>query len=299
MVRDGRVRVATDERGRKALTGAAGAEPLVLGSGDAEAVWRRHGMTSGKLVRALGAMPSLCWVHTDTAGVDDLPLAELAARGVTVTKTSAYTEAVAEWIATAVLLAAKGVPAYVRASDARRWLPEAGSPRLVAGSAALLVGNGAIGSYAGAMLRGMGVRVHTASRGSAPWRPCLGNTDWLILACPLTSETRHLIGAAALAELKPGAWVVNVARGGVLDQRALADALDAGGPGGAVLDAFDTEPLPPGSPLWGRPNVVVLPHDAWRAEGAGRRQTADFADQLRRYREGRPLRRAVDACAGY
>lgn len=299
MVRQDPLTVATDERGATVLGGLDGVETAPLGAQNAEVIWRRHGMTGIAIAEALPLTPYLRWLHTDTAGVDDLPLIELAARGVLVTRTSAYTEAVAEWIVAAVLIAAKGAHAYLRASDAREWAPAAGRPRLVAGSQALVIGNGEIGSYAGAMLRGMGVRVHLASRRSGDWRTLLPTTDWLILACPLTEETRRLVGDAELEDLKPGGWVVNVARGGVLDEAALAKMLDSGKRSGAVLDTFEVEPLPVCSPLWDRGNVIVLPHDTWRAFGAGQRQAQCFLGQMHRYRNGQPLNLMVDAAAGY
>ncbi|MBC2907703.1 NAD(P)-dependent oxidoreductase [Streptomyces cupreus] len=199
-----------------------------------------------------------------------------------------------------MLIAAKSVHAYVRASDAREWAPGAGRPRIVAGSQAFIIGNGEIGSYAGAMLRGIGVRVHHVSRNSgSDWRTLLPSTDWLVLACPLTDDTRGLVGVFELQDLKPGAWVVNVARGGVLDESAIAKVLDSGKRLGAVLDTFEVEPLPGWSPLWERGSVIVLPHDTWRASGAGVRQGEDVLEQLRRYRSGQPLRRMANATAGY
>ncbi|KWT61847.1 hypothetical protein ADL21_11215 [Streptomyces albus subsp. albus] len=293
--------MTTDARGRKALTGVGGVSVLPLDTpASAEVFWRRHGTTSEQVGQVLNACPGLRWLHTDTAGVDDLPLAALAAREVTVTRTTAYAQAVAEWIVTAVLLAAKGVPAYVRAGDRREWAPGAGRPRLVAGTRALIIGNGAIGSRARAMLHSMDVHVRTSSR-RAPggWRRWLPATDWLVLACPLTAETRGLIDATALASLKPGAWVINVARGGILDEQALATALGSGALGGAVLDTFATEPLPRSSRLWGREQVLVLPHDTWRARGAGLRQVECFLRLLERYRAGQPLSPVVDPTAGY
>lgn len=294
--------VATDDRGRFALRDIDGVTTRPVPDSRAAVLWRRHGITGAEITEALPAMPLLRWLHTDTAGVDDLPLDELDAAGVTVTKTAAYTEAVAEWAVAAVLLAAKGLPAYVRASDAHRWEPAAGNPRLLGTTRAVIVGAGGIGARIGAMLRHLGVTVELVARAhtrstwaeyTLPW------ADWLVLACPLTASTRGLIGADQLALLPTDAWVINAARGGVLDEGALLDALNAHRIGGAVLDTVNTEPLPSGSPLWGRPNVLVTPHDAWRARGAGRRQVADFRDQLGRYLGGKPLRRVVDAAQGY
>ncbi|MEV2277848.1 NAD(P)-dependent oxidoreductase [Nocardiopsis sp. NPDC049922] len=297
------VTVATCERGRAALAGCSGVRAVPLeeaAPAHAEVLWRRAGTTGPEIAAALSRARAARWVHTDTAGVDDLPLPELAARRVVLTKTSAYTDAVAEWIVTAVLVAAKGTPAYADASRDGRWEPGVGAPRLVSGTCALIVGDGAISQAAASVLTAMGATVTpVGSRSPSGWDALLPGTDWLVLACPLTERTHHLISAAVLGALPVGAWLVNAARGEVVDERALATALDSGHLGGAVLDTFSVEPLPADSPLWGRPNVVVTPHDAWRASGAGRRQVADFLDQLHRYRTGRPLHRTVDTAAGY
>jgi phosphoglycerate dehydrogenase-like enzyme len=295
--------VATCQRGRAALAGRSGVRAVPLeeaAPARADAIWRRAGTTSHEIAAALNSADALRWVHTDTAGVEDLPLAQLADRGVILTKTTAYTDAVAEWIVTAVLVAAKGTPRYVEASRSGRWEPGVGAPRLITGTRALIVGDGAIGQAAAAVLAAMGAAVSTVgSRSAAGWEALLPGTDWLVLACPLTERTHHLIGATVLGALPEGAWLINAARGEVVNEYALAAALDSGHLGGAVLDTFTVEPLPADSPLWGRPNVVVTPHDAWRASGAGRRQVADFLDQLRRYRSGQPLHRVVDTAAGY
>ncbi|MEE2041953.1 NAD(P)-dependent oxidoreductase [Nocardiopsis tropica] len=295
--------IATDQRGRTALQAHSGVTAVPLGApaaARADILWRRAGTTAADVTDTLTRARGLRWVHTDTAGVDDLPLADLAARDITLTKTSAYTDAVAEWIVTAVLIAAKGTPAYAEASRAGRWEPGVGAPRLISGTRALIVGNGAIGQTAGGALAAMEVHVSTVgSRAAAGWEALLPGTDWLVLACPLTERTHHLIGAAVLGALPAGAWLINAARGQVVDEHALAAALDARRLGGAVLDTFAVEPLPADSPLWKRPTVVITPHDAWRASGAGRRQAVDFLDQLHRYRSGQPLHRVVDAVAEY
>jgi phosphoglycerate dehydrogenase-like enzyme len=122
----------------------------------------------------------------------------------------------------------------------------------------------------------------------------LPHADWLILACPLTARTQQLIDAAALALLPPGAQLVNVARGEVVDEAALVEALRSGGLAGAFLDVFEHEPLPAASPLWHLPNVIVTPHSAGHSDGNEARVGAIFLDNLTRWREGRPLLNSVD-----
>jgi phosphoglycerate dehydrogenase-like enzyme len=117
----------------------------------------------------------------------------------------------------------------------------------------------------------------------------LPRADWLLLACPLTDRTRGLVDAAALALLPPGARLVNVSRGEVVDEPALVDALRSGTLSGAYLDVFAHEPLPPDSPLWDMPHVIVTPHTAGHSDGNEARVAALFLDNLKRWNEDQPL----------
>lgn len=285
--------VASNGRGAFAVEKIPQARVVPFGDPAATVAWRRAPLISGHdLAAVLPSMTSLRWLHTDTAGVDDLPLAQLATMGVTVTKTGAYTRAVAEWAVTAVLLAAKGAHHYVRASDARRWEPGAGHPELIAGSRAVIVGRGAIGTTTASLLGALGMILDVTGR-QADWRGFLASAQWLILACPLTDETRYMVTAADLARLRRGGWLINLGRGELLAPEALDDALGAGMLGGAVTDSDD------GGRYWGRPDVIVLPHDMWRAAGTSQAQLADFRDQARRFTAGQQLRRRVDFASGY
>ena len=120
-----------------------------------------------------------------------------------------------------------------------------------------------------------------------------------MLACPLTERTRGLIGARELALLRPGSVLVNVSRGPVVDEDALVAALESGHLGGAWLDVFAAEPLPPGSPLWDLPNVLVSPHSAATVAAENELLTDLFIDNLRRWLDGQPLRNVYDRSAGY
>jgi phosphoglycerate dehydrogenase-like enzyme len=127
----------------------------------------------------------------------------------------------------------------------------------------------------------------------------LALADAVVLVLPLTERTRNLIDAPALAAMKPGAVLVNMARGGILDEAALAEALAAGGLGGAVLDVFAEEPLPAGSPLWDLDNVIVTPHVASVFAGWERKAAEVFADNLARRLAGEPLANVIDPSRGY
>lgn len=127
----------------------------------------------------------------------------------------------------------------------------------------------------------------------------LAESDFVVLALPLTPETEDLIDDAALARIKPGAWLINIARGRLIDEHALGRALRAGRLGGAVLDAFREEPLPPSSPLYDLPNVIVTPHTSWSSARVVDRSVGLFCENLRRYGAGEALLNVVDAAAGY
>ncbi len=123
--------------------------------------------------------------------------------------------------------------------------------------------------------------------------------DVVVLCVPLTQETAGMIDAHSLGLMKPGAYLVNIARGGVVDTDALVAALESGRLAGACLDVTDPEPLPPGHPLWGMPNVVITPHVASRAALTSERRAALLEANLRRFGAGEPLLNVVDKSAGY
>jgi glyoxylate/hydroxypyruvate reductase len=121
----------------------------------------------------------------------------------------------------------------------------------------------------------------------------------VVLGLPATDATRGMIDARALAAMRDDAWLVNVARGALVDEDALVQALDAGRLGGALLDAFSTEPLPADSPLWGRDNVVIVPHHTWSSPASYRRMEELFAAQLSRWLRGEPMHNVVHPDTGY
>jgi phosphoglycerate dehydrogenase-like enzyme len=127
----------------------------------------------------------------------------------------------------------------------------------------------------------------------------LRRSDVVMIACPLTPETHHLLDAQALEWMKPTAYLINVTRGGVVDEAALAAALREGRIAGAGLDVYEVEPLPEDSPLWELENVILTPHAAGGSQNRPRPTIELFCDNLRRYQEGRPLRNVVDKELGF
>ncbi len=253
---------------------------------------------------ALLAAPSLQWVHVHSAGADRPVYQTLAGRGVQVTTSSgANAPVVASSALTGILALARHLPLLMAAQRERRWAPlfASGIPRDLEGQSAVVVGWGPIGQRIGALLQALGLRVAVARRSSVPagtdiptvqypqLHQLLPQADWLVLCCPLSAETRHLVNASTLARLPRAAHVVNVARGDVVDEDALIAALSSGAVAGAYLDVFAHEPLPSNSPLWALPNVIVTPHSAGFSDGNEQRVARMFLNNLSRWARGEPL----------
>ena len=275
---------------------------------DADIAW--VDMQPTRLVaEAIGhAGPSLKWVSTLYAGLDAFPIADLAARGVSVTNGAGINAvAVAEYAVMGMLVAAKRFDQVVRAQDRRDWLKDAPGKVELFESRALVIGYGTIGRLIGDRLAAFGVGVTGVTRSGRDgtltpdaWRARLGDYDWVVLAAPSTDATKAIIGADELAAMKSSAWLVNIARGDMIDDSALIAALEAGSIAGAVLDPTDPEPLPPGHPLWSAPNTIVTMHLSGRSQTKMfARAGALFLQNLAAFLEGRPMRNVVDLAAGY
>ncbi|MEI2416472.1 D-2-hydroxyacid dehydrogenase [Orrella sp. JC864] len=250
---------------------------------------------------SLRRSPALRWVHVHSAGADRPIFAELRERGVQVsTSPGANAEVVAQTALAGVLALARHFPLLLEAQRRREWvsLVASGLPADLAGQHAIVVGWGPIGQRIAGYLRMLGLRVTVARRQREPGAgPDLSTiayaeldihaaqADWLVLACPLTEQTRGLVGPATLAAIKPGARLVNVARGEVIVQASLEAALRESRLSGAYLDVFEFEPLPRDSALWQMPNVIVTPHSAGHSDGNERRVARIFLDLLGQWRD--------------
>ena len=262
------------------------------------------------MAAAISAARDMCWLNSLIAGMDSLPLADLRARQVMVTNGAGINAiTIAEYVLMGMLTIAKGYREVVRAQDRRDWLKDAPGKLELFGSRALLLGYGGIGKLVAERLKAFQVDVTVVRRQGDPagrvlapdqWRPRLGEFDWVILAVPATPETDGMIGSAELAAMKPGAVLVNVARGSVVDQDAVVQALRTRQLGAAFLDVTDPEPLPAGHLLWSLDNAHITMHLSSRSqtrmfERAGQR----FLDNLARFRAGEPLQYQVDLALGY
>ena len=244
--------------------------------------------------------PHLRWLHMFSAGLDDPVFDQLAQRGVRVTGSAGSSAvAIAHTVMLQALALCRNTRAHVADQADRRWEP---TDHLdLEGRTMCVVGMGNIGSEVARLAAAFGVHVVGVRRTPNGDEPCpthavehlhrlLPDVDDLVLAAALNDDSRGLIGANELALLRPGAHVINVGRGDLLDEPALVDALRSGHVHGAALDVFATEPLPDDSPLWSMPNVLVTPHSAGRTPLSQDRAAAAFTDNLRRWAAGEPMR---------
>lgn len=251
---------------------------------------------SRRVIEALPRLTALQVVQVNSAGVDWI--APSIPEGVTLCSARGARDAsVAEWVVGAILDSYKGLARFRRQQEQAQWNPR--MPRELAGSKVLIVGYGSIGRAVHDRLRPFGVEVTgVASRrrgdihGVGAIDELLPDADIVVVLLPATPETAGLIEKQRLARLKAGALLVNAGRGSVVDMDALCDELESGRLE-AALDVTDPEPLPPESPLWRLPNVLVTPHIAGDSPAADQRVYELVGDQIRRHLEGQPLLNVV------
>jgi len=253
---------------------------------------------------ALG-LGGMRWLHTFSAGVDHPVFKGLLARGVRVTTSSGASAAAVAQMAILLLLAlSRDLPAHFVSQRERRWVPGQGED--LEGKVVGVVGLGPIGLEVARLARALGMRVIGMRRRPAGDEPCetwpmarlgelLALADYVVLALPLTPDTHHLLDAAAIARMRPMARLVNVGRGELVDEAALAAALRDGRIAGAGLDVFEEEPLSEASPLWGLSRVIVTPHIAASTPTAHHHAAELFVENLGRWVRGEALRNEVTA----
>jgi phosphoglycerate dehydrogenase-like enzyme len=249
-------------------------------------------------------MPALRWIHTAASGIDDFVSPALRDRGVIVTNSAGlFSPAIAEYALAAIIGLARGLPDWQRLREAHVWgdpLTQEPEPFELHGRRLGIVGYGSIGRYLASVAKALGMEVWATKRVMMPTvgepldrllpssdlHELLRGCDVVVLAASLNSGSRRLIGAAELAAMRPHAILVNVGRGALLDEGALAEALHAGRLRGAALDVAIEEPLPSESPLWAAPNLTITPHIAGNT-GAGWDRTMElFGANLRLYLDG-------------
>ena len=275
------------------------------------------GISAERLRAVLAAMPKLRWVHTFSDGVDRHVPEMANYEGVALTNNSgAYDAPIAEHVIAMIFAAAKRVPEHLAAQSRHEWQRE--KPHAEVRDATLVIlGMGSIGGELARLACGVGMRVigvrRDASRRDGIPPPSgvdrivsvdrlmdvVPDADYLAVTAALTPQTRGLVSAEVLRALKPTAWVINIARGPIVDEAALATALAEKRIGGAALDVFETEPLPAGSPLWSFDNAILTPHVSNSSPRVRERSLALVVENVRRFKAGEPLLNLVDRARGY
>ena len=258
--------------------------------------------------------PRLRWIQLSSSGVVHIvEQMGLGDRPIVVTNAAGmHALPLAEFVLFAMLYFAKRMPRVL--ADQRRHHWERFALDTLPGKTLGIVGLGHVGGAIARLARSAGLRVVAARRTAgaasespdadavyppAGLRTLLGESDYVVLIVPLTPETAGLLGKAELAAMKPGAVLINIGRGQLVDEAALVESLQSGHLAGAALDVFAAEPLPKASPLWDLPNVLVTPHSMSTALDENEWLVDLFSDNLRRYLAGQPLRNVFDRARGY
>jgi phosphoglycerate dehydrogenase-like enzyme len=298
-------------------------DPSFARDAEGEARWRKlldraevlfgvPGDSTEGLAEAVNGLPGLRWVHATSAGAGEQVRKaglspEALKRVVFTTSSGVHAVPLAEFAILGLLAMAKELPRLIEDQRARTW-PEVRRPlRELSGQTLFLVGLGEIGREVARLGKAFGMRTVGFRRTEGPppeWvdevhgpqrlAELAGQADAMVVSLPLTEQTAGMVDRATIGRLPASCIFVNVGRGGVVDEPALTDALRDRRIAGAVLDVFATEPLPADSPLWTLPNVLVTPHAAAVSPRENERITELFADNLRRYLDGRPLRNVVE-----
>ena len=269
--------------------------------------WRLPADTQEQLV----SLPTLSWIHSTSAGVDHAPLEQIAAQGSPFTTAGGiFDRPIAETVLAYILMIIKRMPEFINQQRIGSWKKH--SLREAAGLTVGLVGSGHIGSEIARLCNALDMQVLATRRhperdvpGITQLFPpselerLLSRSDFVVIAAPLTEETRGLIGAAQFAQMRSSAWLINIARGEIVIEAELISALRSGQLAGAALDVFAEEPLPSESPLWELENVILTPHNSWSTQHLKAREVELFVTNLRHYLRGEPLENVVDMELGY
>ena len=283
--------------------------PRLLAEHRPEALFTvRFAGTPGFPRAAILAAKSLRWVSVGGSGTDHL--APWDPDRLTVTNAAGVgAPTMAQFVIAASLHFTLGLDRFAASQRARQWSP---APVVsIEGKTMLILGLGKTGQAVARLAKAHGLQILGLRARPAPTPDVdrvepvaalgdlLPEADFLVVCLPLTGETRGLLDAAALQRLKSGAVLIDVSRGGVVNQSALLDALQSGRLRGAALDVFETEPLPSENPLWNMANVVITPHSSSVYDGWERRAIEMFCDNLDRWQRGEALLSVVDPRRGY
>ncbi|MGB6724776.1 MAG: D-2-hydroxyacid dehydrogenase [Terracidiphilus sp.] len=292
------------------VTGAT-FEDVAAAVDDAEAILHWSGSRE-TLRKVFLASRKVRWVHSRNAGLDNLLFPELIDSPVSLTNGSGvFSQSLGEFALAAILYFAKDFPRMLRNQRSQRW--EQFDVDEISGQTVGIVGYGDIGRAVATRVKAMGMKVlalkrHPPVEGDTLidrfYQPdqlgeMLSACDYVVVAAPLTAETRHMISNAEFAAMKSSAVAINVGRGPVVDQAALVRALTGKQIRGAGLDVFEHEPIPPGDPIWSFDNVLISPHTADRTSTWLNQAMQFFIEQYERFRNGQPLKNVVNKQLGY
>jgi phosphoglycerate dehydrogenase-like enzyme len=295
--------------------GGAGSSEAVAAARGAE-VYMGYGIPAAV---ARAAQGTLKWAHSAAAGVRATLTPELRATGAVLTNAKGlHAEPMADWVVTAMGFCLRGFHHAVQAQREARWTKDAFTDgrvpvREFAGTRVGLVGLGGIGTAVARRCVALGMEVRAVRRqprlprprgvvwvgGPSQLRQLASRSDVLVIAAPDTGATRGVVDDAVLRALPDGAFLINVARGGLLDEQAVLVHLESGHVAGCALDVFAAEPLPGDHPFWRHPRVLVSPHVSAVSDRFWERETALLVANIRRYRRGARLKNVVDLRAGY
>ena len=264
----------------------------------------------------LAAARKLKWIHVTAAGVAQLMRADVQAAGITITNARGiHAIPMAEHTLGVMLALARKFQDTVHYQDATEWAQEPiwqSRPTELFGATLLIVGFGAIGMEIARRARAFGMRVEGVTRSgrgdttladkiypASQLMQALPHADYIVLAAPDTPDSQRMIGAREFKAMKPSAYLINIARGALVDELAMIDALESGTIAGAALDVAEKEPLAPESPLWKMKNVFITPHTSAVSELLWPRQTELILENLDRWFSGRDLKNTVDMTRGY
>jgi len=259
----------------------------------------------------ISKLRKLKWIQLLSIGVDQVPVQKVKEQGIIVTNNrSGYSIPIGEWIVMKTLELLKNSKAFYQKQSEKKWKIDTSLLELY-NKTICFIGTGSIATEAAKRLQGFEANViglNTSGRKVEYFNNCypinemenvLPQADVVVVSAPYTKETHHLINADSIGLMKKGACIINIARGKIIEETVLIEALRKGSLRGAALDVFEEEPLPADSPLWELDNVIITPHNCWVSEMRDERRFRIAYDNLRRFIEGEKLMNIVDLDRGY